>query len=83
MTPAAIAFVFLVGVAAGLLIAALLVVRVERGTKYQPPQRVFTAPPKPARPLETEEERHRRLAAIAGLRSDLTRWDRLFDEAGR
>lgn len=52
MSPAAIAFVFLVGIAAGLLIAALLVVRVqrprpqasrtERATEYRPPMRVFT-----------------------------------------
>ena len=42
MNLALVAFVFLVGIAAGLLIAALLVVRVERGTKYQPPLRTFT-----------------------------------------
>lgn len=52
MNPAVLAFVFLVGIAAGLLIAALLVVRVqrprpqasrtERPTEYRPPMRVFT-----------------------------------------
>lgn len=52
MSPAALAFVFVVGIAAGLLIAALLVVRIqrpqpqatraERRTEYRPPMRVFT-----------------------------------------
>lgn len=52
MNLAAAAFLLLVGVAAGLLIAALLVVRVqrpqpqasrtERATEYRPPMRVFT-----------------------------------------
>lgn len=52
MSLALVAFVFAVGIAAGLLIAALLVVRVqrpkpqasrtERATEYRPPMRVFT-----------------------------------------
>lgn len=52
MNPALVAFVFLVGIAAGLLIAALLVVRIQRPqpqatraelrTEYRPPMRIFT-----------------------------------------
>lgn len=52
MNLALVAFLLLVGVAAGLLIAALLVVRIqrpqpqatraERRTEYRPPMRVFT-----------------------------------------